>query len=243
MKIHISENKEALYQKMAVDLLAVTSTINAPLVCPASGDTPIGLYHELVKRVHQNEASVASWKFIGLDEWIGMNGDDEGSCRNSLDNEFFNPVNVNKSSICFFDGKAAAPENECTKAEAFVAENGGISVAIVGLGMNGHIAMNEPGTPKNIRSHISNIAEETQQVGQKYFKSPKPITQGITLGIATLLESKHVMLMVTGVKKAGIVKKILASTEETANIPATYFLQHPNLTVYLDKEAASLLYQ
>ena len=106
--------------------------------------------------------------------------------------------------------------------------------------MNGHIAMNEPGTSKNSRAHISSITKETQEVGQKYFKNPTNIPEGLTLGIGTLLESKHIMLMVTGSKKATIVKKLLASPE-TADLPASYFLGHPAFTIYLDKEAASLL--
>lgn len=233
-------NKQNLFEKMAADLIAITSNINEPLICPASGDTPIGLYHELVKRVNAKQLDVSKWNFIGLDEWLGMNGEDEGSCRNSLDREFFQPLHIDETRISFFDGKSPIPKDECRNAEAYIEANEGIDVAILGLGMNGHIAMNEPGTSKNMRSHVCDIAEETQQVGQKYFKSPTPITQGITLGIGTLLDSTHIMLMVTGAKKAAIVQRIFSSAE-TPDIPATYFMSHPNITIYLDTEAASLL--
>ena len=225
---------------MADDLLTLAAAKKEPLVCPASGDTPTGLYEELVRRVKANKADLQHWYFIGLDEWMEMNGEDEGSCRNYLDTTFFSPLEIEENRICFFDGKGIDARDECRNAEAFIESLEGIDIAVLGLGTNGHIAMNEPGTPKTSRSHISTIAKETQAVGQKYFKTPKRITEGITLGIQTLLEAKHIMLMVTGSKKASIIQRVL-STPATSEIPATFFLEHPSITIYLDKEAASLI--
>jgi len=239
MEVIILDTYEAVCKKMADDLLQIT-TAKTPLVCPASGDTPKGLYQELVVRVMANKADLHNWNFIGLDEWMHMNGEDEGSCRNYLDKDLFIPLQTDEKNIFFFDGKAPDASEECRKAELFIEANNGIEVAILGLGTNGHIAMNEPGTPKNSRSHISSISKETQEVGQKYFKNPTPITQGLTLGIGTLLEARNIMLMVTGKKKASIIQKILSSPV-TEEIPATLFLDHPSITLYLDKEAASLL--
>jgi glucosamine-6-phosphate isomerase len=240
MELVILETYHELCKRIADDLLRLTASLKEPLICPASGDTPIGVYQELVKRAHDNNLRLDKWNFIGLDEWMGLNGDDEGSCRNSLDKEFFRPLNIPETHISFLDGKSLDPKGECRNAEAFIQSLDGIDVAILGLGMNGHIAMNEPGTPKTSRSHISTIAKETQEVGQKYFKSPTTITEGLTLGIGTLLESKHIMLMVTGSKKAAIVKRLLSSPE-TEDLPASFFLSHPHITIYLDREAASLL--
>jgi galactosamine-6-phosphate isomerase len=240
MELVILDTYHELCKRIVDDLLKLTALKEDPLICPASGDTPLGVYHELVQRVKEKNLRIDKWNFIGLDEWMGLNSDEEGSCRYSLDKEFFLPLNIPETHICFFDGKSLDPKGECRNAEVYIKSLDGIDVAILGLGMNGHIAMNEPGTPKDIRSHISSISKETQEVGQKYFKSPTSITEGLTLGIGTLLEAKNIMLMVTGYKKAAIVKRMLASVE-TEDLPASFFLGHPHITIYLDREAASLL--
>jgi glucosamine-6-phosphate isomerase len=240
MQINISNTYDEMCTQVLAHLTALTATMEEPLICPASGSTPEGLFRQITTLVNNNELDIHDWNFVGLDEWVGMNESDEGSCRYSMNDQLFSPAKVAASRICFFDGRAADLQKECDKAEEFVKQHGGIDIAILGLGMNGHIAMNEPGTDAAIRSHISDIALDTQQVGQKYFSSPKKITQGLTLGMATLMESRHVLLMVNGEKKASIVKEILTAPVSEA-LPATLFRQHPDLHFFLDKAAASSL--
>jgi len=117
---------------------------------------------------------------------------------------------------------------------------GGITAAIVGLGMNGHVGMNEPGTSPELYSHIAEIDTETQKVGQKYFKEQQHLSHGLTLGIASLMKARHIILLVNGAKKAQIVQKVLEG-EISESLPASLLRKHPDLKVYLDKEAASML--
>jgi glucosamine-6-phosphate isomerase len=240
MKIIIADTYEAISSKALEDLIAYTQSLSNPLVCAASGDSPKGLYKQLTATVEAKTLDVSNWHFLSLDEWAGMNGDDEGSCRFHLNNQLFEPLQVPLNQITFFDGRAADPEAECRRIEDSINKHGPIEVAIVGLGLNGHVGMNEPGTPAHLHSHVADIAETTQQVGQKYFKEGRPITHGLTLGIENLMEAKQVMLLVSGEKKASIVQKILTSgiSEE---LPATLLRNHPGLSIYLDKAAASLI--
>jgi galactosamine-6-phosphate isomerase len=97
--------------------------------------------------------------------------------------------------------------------------------------------MNEPGTPVSQRTHVAQIAEETQRIGQKYFNEPKVLTKGITLGLATLLEAKHLFLVANGPKKAAIVKHIVEA-DENETLPATFLKRHADYRLYLDTEAA-----
>lgn len=240
MKIVIAENYAELSEKATNDLLQIVKDKQAPVVCTASGDSPAGMYKVLVNKVSRNEANVNGWYLLGLDEWGGMNGDNEGSCRWHLNNQLFHPLQPADDHIVFFDGKADL-ENECARIENFIGQHG-IDVSIVGLGMNGHIGMNEPGTPVSSRTHISELDPLTAQVGQKYFKTATELKNGITLGIASLLESKHIFLVVSGSKKAAIVKEMLEGPV-SEDVPATLFLNHANLTIYLDKEAAQLISQ
>jgi len=240
MKIIISNNYEAMSVKAFEDVVAIMQAASKPLICVASGDSPSGIYKNIVKGVGSNKINIDSWCFLGLDEWVGLNGDDEGSCRYHLNRELFNPLAIPANRICFFDGAASDLEDECKITEAHIKEHNGIEIAILGLGMNGHIGMNEPHTSIQTRSHIINLDPLTVEVGQKYFKKPQPLTKGITLGIDTLMDAKHIVLIVSGAKKAAIVKKVLEGPISEA-VPASLLRSHPNCSIYLDDAAASAL--
>ena len=240
MQIHIADTYADMSQKAADDVIQWMQASPNKLLCIASGDTPAGLFKEIVRRVEAGELDISDWKFIGLDEWAGMNGEDEGSCRYHLDRQFFQPLHILEENICFFNGRAADLQNECAAAEDFIGENGGIVVAILGLGMNRHIGMHEPGTPDTRRTHVSNIDSETQKTGQKYFPSPRELTHGLTLGLANLMEAKHIALLANGAHKAAIVKRVL-SEAISENLPATLLRDHAHAKIYLDSAAAQFL--
>ena len=224
----------------ARDLLMLIGHNSSPLLCPASGDTPAGVYKELVQKIQQEKKDISNWKFVGLDEWVGMDGADEGSCRYYLNQQLFSPLNVPEERICFFDGRNAEPQAECGKVDEFIQRSGGIDVAIVGLGINGHIGMNEPGTDPSLRSHVSTLDPVTQKVGQKYFSKKQELDYGLTLGMASIMDARYIMLLVSGKHKAEIVHTVLEE-EKTNKVPGSLLRDHPNLRVYLDQDAASLL--
>ncbi|HEV7333875.1 MAG TPA: glucosamine-6-phosphate deaminase [Flavisolibacter sp.] len=227
-------------KRAAEALFHLLKTFDKPLICTASGASPAGLYKELIHLVNTSAINSSSWYFVGLDEWQDMNGNDEGSSRHQLNQQLFHPLNVPEQQICFFDGKATDLEKECRRAEDFIAQHGPIAIAILGIGVNGHIGMNEPGTPASIRSHVAAIHPGTQQIGQKYFKEPKQLDTGITLGLATLLEAKHLLLLASGTNKAESIFRMLHAPI-TEDLPASLLRDHPSLHIYLDKEAAGLL--
>lgn len=237
MDILVAGTYEALSKQAADDVVQWMQSRPDPLICTASGDTPAGLYQQLVEKVNRNELAVSHWSFVGLDEWVGMNGDDEGSCRYHLDRQLFHPLQIADDNISFFDGRAGDLQQECDSVEAFIRQHGGMDVAILGLGMNGHIGMNEPGTSVALRSHVTDLDPVTQDVGQKYFTTQQALTKGITLGLQTLLEAKHILLLVSGAHKAGIVRKILEE-EISEQLPGSLLRNHPGLKVYLDAGAA-----
>ena len=240
MKIFTGDTYQVMSGQAASDIISLTQTIKNPVLCTASGDTPAGLYKELVNEINQQKIDVSGWYFVSLDEWVGLNGGDEGSCRFHLNNQLFNPLQVAKDNIGFFDGKETDLNNECQNVENFIAEHGGIDIAILGLGMNGHVGMNEPGTSPALRSHVTELDNQTKKIGQKYFIKEQQLSQGITLGLATLMEASTIILVVSGRHKAEIAKKVLEG-EISEQLPASLLRRHPGLRVYLDKEAASLL--
>jgi galactosamine-6-phosphate isomerase len=237
MEIFISGTYDEMSIKAFNDLVTLLPAGKNPLLCTASGDSPTGLYKEFVRQNTNKKVDMFNWNFVGLDEWMGMNGTDEGSCRYHLDKQLFHRLKIKESQICFFDGRAKDPELECERVENYISRQGGIDIAIIGLGLNGHVGMNEPGTSSKLRSHVTAIDATTQQSAQKYFKEPRPVTHGLTLGIADLMDAKHIILLVSGEKKAGIARQILEE-EISEQLPATVLRSHPGLRIYLDSAAA-----
>jgi glucosamine-6-phosphate isomerase len=241
MKVFVDESYEGSGMHAADDLIERVRSVNDPVICTASGDSTAGLYKQIVERVQKKQLDVSNWLFLGLDEWVGMNGSDEGSCRYHLDQQLFRPLQIPEDRICFFDGRANDLEAECQRIEKFIEEHNGIDATILGLGVNGHVGMNEPGTPAQIRSHVTELHDTTKKVGQKYFKNEQPLTHGVTLGIATLMESKHIMLLISGRHKAGITQKIFEE-EISEQLPATLLRKHPSFSVYLEPSSAQLMW-
>ncbi len=240
MKLLISDTYNEMSHKAVNDLLNFIKGKQHPLLCTASGDSPKGMYKELIKQVKEKDIDISDWKFLSLDEWAGMNENDEGSCRFHLNNDLFGPLNVAEKNIVFFDGKAKNADEECERIETFINDHGGIDVAIIGLGTNGHVGMNEPGTSANSRVHVAEIDSTTQAVGQKYFAKEQSLTHGLTLGIASLMDAGNIMLLVSGNKKAVAVQKMIED-EISTQLPASLLRNHASFHVYLDAAAASQL--
>lgn len=240
MKINIADSYQNMSKAAAESFFDLLQSIEKLLICVASGASPAGLYKELVQVIRAGAIDTSNWYFVSLDEWSGLNGSDEGSSRYQLNEQLFQPLNIKEAQICFFDGRATNTNDECEKVEAFIKAHGCIDIAILGIGINGHIAMNEPGTSAALRSHVASIHLSTQQIAQKYFKEYKKLDSGLTLGLATLQEAKYLLLLAAGKTKAESIYKML---HEPVNeiFPATLIRAHKSLHIHLDAEAASLL--
>jgi glucosamine-6-phosphate isomerase len=222
--------------RAVADLVAdYTRAKPAALICLASGHSPLGVFECLIADVKANRLDLTHCEWVGLDEWLGMNGNDTGSCRQMMDEYLFHPLSIPSSRVHFFDGRANVPELEVDRIQQIINRNGGLDVMLVGIGTNGHIAMNEPGTPFTQHAHVSQLAEETIAVGQKYFQTPTPLDKGITLGLADFAQARLPILMANGHKKAAIVQRVL---QEKANeqLPASILHQIPHARLMVDQE-------
>lgn len=240
MQVFIADTYELMSKQVADAIAEMIQLLAAPLMSVASGDSPKGLYKEWKLQQEKKIIDVHKWNFLGLDEWVGLDENDEGSCRYMLNKDLFEPLNIRQEKICCFDGKATDTTAECGRIENYIRKHAAIDIAILGLGMNGHIGLNEPGTSPTLHSHVSTIHPVTKTTGQKYFSKPQLLTQGITLGLATLMEAKHLILLVSGQKKAAILQQALEG-EIADQVPASLLRHHAGFKVYADKEAAGLL--
>jgi len=194
----------------------------------------------MVEMAKEQNVSMQHCNFVALDEWVGIPPDKEGSCANFLYSEIFNPLSIAKGKIHLFNAMSNEPHKECAKMDLTIASLGGIDLMIVGIGMNGHVGFNEPGTPFDKYAHVVDLDETTRTVGQKYFKEKMPINQGITLGFNHILASKSLLLIANGQKKAAIIKKTVEDNISNA-VPATLLRLHTNSIIRIDWEAASML--
>jgi len=240
MQLLIADTYELMSQQCAGIIAEIIKPVASPLVCVPSGDSPKGLFKEWKLQQEKNIINVHDWYFLGLDEWIGLGKTDEGSCRFMLDKDLFWPLHINQEKLTCFDGNTKDTVIECERIENHIHQHNGIEVAILGLGMNGHVGLNEPGTSPLLRSHVSEIHPVTKEVGQKYFSSPQHLHRGITLGIATLMEARNVILLVSGGRKASILQQAVEG-EITPEVPASLLRNHPNFMVFADKDAAGML--
>lgn len=240
MQLHLSKNYRELSVSAATWVAATIAGIGhfPPLLCLPSGSTPEGLYQELLRMQREERLPLESWNYAGLDEWLGMGEQEEGSCQQMIRKSFLSPAGVADQQVHFFDGKTANPSQACDAMESYIRNRGGLDLAILGLGMNGHIGLNEPGASSSARTHVCDLTESTRRVGQKYFSSPKSLERGITLGLGNLMEARNLLLLVSGTHKATVFRQFLESPPTEA-LPATLLKTHPSLWVFADADAAS----
>jgi galactosamine-6-phosphate isomerase len=203
-----------------------------------SGDTPKRAYQILAAQADAKE--FADCMIIGLDEWVGVGPENEGSCQYIVEENLLKPLGVLPINYTFFNGMSDDLSAECQRIDELIAERGGLDFMIVGVGLNGHIGLNEPGYDFDHYCHVTELAEITIEVGQKYFKSETPLTQGVTIGLKHLLEAQTAMLLASGKKKAEVIKETV-SVKVSSQIPSTVFQLHANGLIWLDEAAGSLI--
>jgi len=238
MKINIYPDYKSLSRATADVIRAYITEKKASLVCLASGHTPLGVFDCLIDDVKSKRLDLSQCTFVSLDEWIGIPAEQKGSCRAMMDEDFFIPLQIPAEPIRFFDGMAADLPRELERMNTLIAANGGLDIMLVGVGTNGHIAMNEPGTSFDIHAHISTLANETKETGQKYFSTATILSKGITLGLKHFREARLPILMANGQKKAAIIAEALSSPAvETLPASIIHLIDHG--FVMLDQEAHS----
>lgn len=239
-KINIYPDYAAMSAAAAERVIDLMNHKPQSVICFPSGSTPKGMFDALVAANQNGRVSFSQCVFIGLDEWIGLGAGDDGSCRDLLDRDFLKPIGLRDSQIVFFDGKAFDPQAECDRVNKIVEGLGGFDLIILGVGMNGHLALNEPGTAWDTYAHISELDTMTKEVGQKYFNQPTALTRGITIGIRHILEARSAILLASGEPKAQVVARALAFPV-SKDFPATVLQNHLNAEFILDAAAAGLI--
>ena len=207
----------------------------------ATGGTPLGLYKELI-RMHKEEGlSFSKVTTFNLDEYIGVPGTHDQSYYYFMWENLFKHIDVNRRFIHVPDGMAGDIEAHCEWYEEEIRKWGGIDLQILGIGANGHIAFNEPGSSLGSRTRIKTLTEQTVKDNARFFKNMSEVPKtAITMGIGTIMEAKEIILLADKTNKADAIKAA-AEGPMTAMVPASIIQLHRKAYVIVDKEAASKL--
>jgi glucosamine-6-phosphate deaminase len=203
----------------------------------ATGSTPKGVYNYLIQDHKANRTSYQQVKSINLDEYIGLKAQDPNSYHYFMSQNLFNHIDINENHTHIPNGAVSDLEQECLRYELLLKELGGVDLQILGIGQNGHIGFNEPGTPFSSRTHIVTLAQNTREANSRFFHSLEEVpTHAITMGIASILDSKEILLLVSGEKKAEALLKFM-NGEISEDFPASGLKHHQNVTVIADRDA------
>jgi glucosamine-6-phosphate deaminase len=220
------------FAKDAADVLSghLRERPDAVVALP-TGATPLGLYAELVRRAGFAPSCLAAARLLNLDEYCGLERTDPRSFAAFLRQHLLEPLRLDPAQVHLIDGAAVDAAAECARYERELDALGGIDVCVLGLGLNGHLGFNEPGTPWNRRTHVAALARSTtERLRRQGWAEGDLPSNGITLGIGNILEARHVLLLIAGENKRAAAAALYRRVEDLA-WPVTCLLRHARLTV------------
>ncbi|WP_408006656.1 glucosamine-6-phosphate deaminase [Pseudalkalibacillus sp. A8] len=203
----------------------------------ATGGTPAGTYNKLVEKVLAANLDLSEITTVNLDEYVGLARDHEESYWHYIYTHLYEPLNLSPDRALVPYGLSDDLQAECTKYEEAIQKVGGVDLQILGVGRNGHIGFNEPGTPFKSKTHVVELTDSTRQANARFFGHKEEVpTQAITVGISTIMESRSILLLASGKEKAEAVKALLSGAVDQ-KWPVTVLNQHPSVTLVVTKDA------
>jgi len=197
----------------------------------ATGASPIGLYKTLVEYYEQGKISFEQVRTFNLDEYVGIPQRSKGSYWTFMHNHLFHHIDIRPENIRIPNSEAEDLLAECTSYDQAIVKVGGIDLQLLGIGVNGHIGFNEPGTPFDSSTHVVKLEDGTRRVNSIYFENPTEVpTHAITMGIQSIMNAKAIVLIAFGDSKLEAIKR-LQSGAISEDFPASRLLTHPNVTI------------
>jgi glucosamine-6-phosphate deaminase len=205
-----------------------------------TGRTPVPLYRELLRLHARGRADFSRATTFNLDEFVGLASTDPGSYHAFMRRHLFDAVNLSRRRIHMLDGTAPDVAAECARYERAIARAGGIDLQILGLGANGHIGFNEPGRALVARTHRTRLEPATRRANAGLFgnRASRAPREALSMGMATILGARRIVLLATGAAKARCVQRMIEGPV-TARLPGSFLQLHRNAEVWLDAAAAA----
>lgn len=237
MRITVCKNYEEV-SKVAAKIVASQMTLKPDCVLGfATGSTPVGMYKELCSMYEHGEIDFSCVTSFNLDEYYPIKKSNSESYNYFMDEQLFSKVNINRNRIHIPNGEAEDPVLECEKYDREIDRCGGIDLQILGIGVNGHIGFNEPDVNLCADTHLTDLTQSTIDANSRFFDSADEVPRkAITMGVATILKSRKIILLASGKNKHAVISELL-SKKVTTNVPATLLNLHKDVTIICDEEA------
>lgn len=240
MEIVILGSSDAV-DRTAADIVESVVRRGRAVLGLATGSSPVGTYRELARRHREHGLSFAGCSAFLLDEYIGIPTSAEQSYFSFIRENFVNHVDLDSAAVFSPDGEAADIGAEARRYDAAIVGAGGVDVQILGIGTDGHIGFNEPGSSLRSRTRVKTLTQQTRIDNARFFAAPDDVPHHVlTQGLGTICDARHLVLIATGESKA----EAVASAVEgplSAYCPASVIQWHPHVSVLLDEPAASRL--
>jgi glucosamine-6-phosphate deaminase len=241
MEVIIKATYEEMSRAAAMDVARLLNRKPNAVLGMATGSTPLGLYQELVRMHREEGLDFSQVTTFNLDEYVGLAPSHSQSYHYFMHENFFKHVNVPKQNIYIPSGSTSNYPAFCSWYEQRIEESGGIDLQILGIGSDGHVAFNEPGSSLTSRTRLKTLARQTIEDNARFFDRPEDVPiYAITMGVGTILEARQLLLLANGSNKA---KAVAAAIEGpvTGMITASALQMHPSSKVFLDDAAAAEL--
>ena len=238
IKVILCKDKQEV-AKVAADIFSQGIREKPDIVLGlATGGTPVDMYQELIRMHKEKGLDFEGVASFNLDEYLGLSGDHPQSYRYFMNKNLFNHINIDKLNTHVPEGKAENFQISCQKYEDDIKRVNGIDLQLLGIGSNGHIAFNEPGSAGNSRTRVVDLTERTIKDNARFFQDKSEVpTKAVTMGIGTILEAKKIILLATGENKADAVAKAIKG-RVGSEVPASFLQNHPDCTFIVDRDAA-----
>lgn len=205
------------------------------LICTATGNSPTGTYERLANHFKVNPNGFNELVIAKLDEWGGIDSNEKSTCESYIQAKIVQPLKISQERYIAFNSNPVSPKKECERIQLALGKKGPIDICILGLGRNGHIGFNEPANTLTPNCHVAELtaASLNHQMINALGKKP---SYGLTLGMADILSSNKIILLVTGAKKKEVIEKLLTKKISTY-LPASFLWLHDQVECYIDAEA------
>jgi glucosamine-6-phosphate deaminase len=242
MEVIIKQDAEEIAGVVADAIGSLLTSKPNPVLGLATGSSPLAIYDELAARCDAGTISFKHARGFTLDEYVGLPADHPERYRTVIDTEFASRVDIDPAAVQGPDGLAEDIPAACAAYEKAIKEAGGVDLQILGIGTDGHIGFNEPGSSFASRTRIKTLTRQTRIDNARFFDDNLDAvpTHCLTQGLGTILEARHVVLVATGSGKAEAVHHLVEGSV-SALWPGTILQHHPHATVLLDPAAASRL--
>lgn len=241
MKIYSAQDYQSMSRKAANILSAHVILKPDSVLGLATGSTPIGMYKQLIEWYNQGVLDFSQVHTVNLDEYRGLAPTHDQSYRYFMQHNLFDHINVKPENTNVPNGLAEDPEAECARYDQIIDSLGGTDIQVLGMGHNGHIGFNEPADYFPLGTHVVDLTDTTINANARFFATRDDVPkQALTMGVKNIMQSRHILVVVSGTDKAPIVKKAFFGPV-TPQVPASILQLHPNVSIVADEAALSQL--